>query len=151
MTTTLKERLELAMAECEPPLSQADLARCAGVKPPSVHSWLSGETKSLRANVLMATARALNVLPEWLATGRGPMRAGAPAGRHAGLPLRLDREALQTAIRLLEDVFAVDGLEFDAVKQADLIASTYEELAANPDANFTALTVKISRAAQKKA
>lgn len=139
------------MAECDPPLSQADLARRAGVKPSSVHNWLSGETKSLKPNGLFAAARALNVQPEWLMSGRGPMRPVIPGPDSPSMPLRLDREALETAIRLLEDVFAVDGLEFEAVKQADLIASTYEELAGNPDSNVTALTVKISRAVQKKA
>jgi phage repressor protein C with HTH and peptisase S24 domain len=55
-------------------LSQVDLARACGVKPPSVHGWLSGKAKFLRGENLLLAARALNVNQEWLATGAGPMR-----------------------------------------------------------------------------
>ncbi|WP_197328698.1 LexA family transcriptional regulator [Ralstonia syzygii] len=68
----LSERLQLAMKEAG--VSQAELARACGVKPPSVHGWLSGKSKFLRGENLLAAARALNVSQEWLATGKGPMR-----------------------------------------------------------------------------
>lgn len=73
--TTLKTRLEQALADMpEPRPIAADLARAAKVRPPSVSDWFTGKTKSLRGESLLAVARLLNVNPEWLNTGRGPMR-----------------------------------------------------------------------------
>ncbi|GAB3755070.1 S24 family peptidase [Lysobacter olei] len=83
MATTLKERLESALAAMANPPSQADLARLAGVKPPSVSDWFSGQTKSLRGKSLLAVASALNVNPTWLDTGRGPMRPSGTASQPA--------------------------------------------------------------------
>ena len=68
----LSERIKLAMDEAG--MSQVDLARACGVKPPSVHGWLSGKSKFLRGENLLQAARALNVNQDWLATGAGPMR-----------------------------------------------------------------------------
>jgi phage repressor protein C with HTH and peptisase S24 domain len=79
MTTALQQRLEKALdaMPTDQRPSKADLARAAGIKPPSVSDWFTGKTKSLRGETLLAVARALGVTPEWLNTGRGPMR---PAG-----------------------------------------------------------------------
>lgn len=79
MTTGLKQRLEQALEAMQPEdrPSQADLARAARIKPPSVSDWFTGRTKTLRGETLLAVASALRVNPEWLNTGRGPMR---PAG-----------------------------------------------------------------------
>lgn len=71
--TTLAERLRLAM-EGPPKVSQAAIARACGVKPPSVTDWLNGETKRMEGSNLLAAAKLLRVNPEWLASGRGPMR-----------------------------------------------------------------------------
>ncbi len=68
----LSDRLELAMKEAG--VSQADLARACGVKPPSVSGWLSGKSKFLRGENLLAAARVLNVSQTWLATGQGQMK-----------------------------------------------------------------------------
>lgn len=68
----LSERIKIAMDEAG--MSQVDLARACGVKPPSVHGWLSGKAKYLRGENLLQAARALSVNQEWLATGSGPMR-----------------------------------------------------------------------------
>lgn len=56
-------------------VSQADLARACGVKPPSVHGWLSGKAKFLRGENLLKAAAALGVNQQWLATGQGSMAA----------------------------------------------------------------------------
>lgn len=74
---TLAERLKLAMAG-PPKVRAADLARACGVTPPSVSDWLSGKTKTIEGENLMNAAKALNVHPWWLASGRGDMR---PAGQ----------------------------------------------------------------------
>ncbi|WP_250464044.1 S24 family peptidase [Caballeronia sp. GAFFF2] len=78
----LSERLLLAMkAEG---ISQAELARACGVRPPSVHGWLSGKSKFLRGENLLSAARALKVSQEWLATGKGPMK---------GQPVRIQADS----------------------------------------------------------
>lgn len=71
MALTLAERIKLALAKSG--LSQAELARRAGIAQPSVNGWVSGATKSMRANVAVKAARALGVRTEWLANGTGPM------------------------------------------------------------------------------
>lgn len=68
--TTLKERLEIAMAG-PPKISQAAIARACGIKPPSVNDWLSGKTQTIEGSNLLAAAKLLNVSPEWLANGKG--------------------------------------------------------------------------------
>lgn len=75
MTLSLSDRLTLAMQTAK--VSQAELARACGVKPPSVHGWLSGKSKFLRGENLLQAATALGVKPEWLATGSGQMLAHA--------------------------------------------------------------------------
>lgn len=67
----LSTRLRLAMEKAK--ISQAELARECGVKPPSVSGWLSGKSKFLRGENLLKAARALGVTEDWLATGKGPM------------------------------------------------------------------------------
>lgn len=69
----LSERIKLAMDQAG--MSQVDLARACGVKPPSVHGWLSGKSKYLRGENLLQAARALGVRQDWLASGTGPMRS----------------------------------------------------------------------------
>lgn len=72
MASTLKTRLREALDDlgiAEP--NQAEIARITGVKPPSVHAWFSGDTKSL-GKALLPLAAYLRVNPEWLNTGRGP-------------------------------------------------------------------------------
>jgi len=69
---SLSERIKIAMDQAG--MSQVDLARACGVKPPSVHGWLSGKSKFLRGENLLQAARALDVNEDWLATGTGPMK-----------------------------------------------------------------------------
>lgn len=74
MPTPLARRLNAAMDEYPGGRPrQADLARAAGVKPPSVTDWLSGRTKKL-GKALVPVARFLSVNPEWLNEGKLPMR-----------------------------------------------------------------------------
>lgn len=54
-------------------VTQAQLARACGVKPPSVNGWITGKSKYLKGNNLLAAARTLDVSQEWLATGEGTM------------------------------------------------------------------------------
>jgi phage repressor protein C with HTH and peptisase S24 domain len=68
---SLSERIRAAMATTG--ITQAELARACGVKPPSVSGWLSGKSKFLRGENLLQAARALKVNEDWLATGKGEM------------------------------------------------------------------------------
>lgn len=85
--TTLKERVQLAMAR-RPELSQADLARAAGIKQPSVADWLNGKTKSLKAETARKVAALIGCDQNWLGSG-----VGSPQWREAnpateGAPMR---------------------------------------------------------------
>ena len=53
-------------------LTQQELADKIGVKRASVTQWETGATKSIESTNLLAAAKALDVSPEWLSTGRGP-------------------------------------------------------------------------------
>lgn len=91
----LSERLKKAMTEAG--ISQAELARLCGVKPPSIHGWLSGKSKFLRGENLLKAAKALNVSQQWLANGVGPMH---PAGdSEPGVEIDLDQHPDLTPIR----------------------------------------------------
>lgn len=72
--SSLKDRLALAM-KGPPKVSQADLARACGIKAPSVSDWISGKTKTLEGANLVNAAVRLGVNPQWLASGKGPMRS----------------------------------------------------------------------------
>ena len=65
----LAERIKTALTRSG--LSQAELGRAAGVTRGAVHQWLNGQTKKLDSSVAWAAAKALDVDPEWLATGKG--------------------------------------------------------------------------------
>lgn len=71
--TTLKDRFA-RLQSLKPDITQAEIARIAGVKPPSVNGWFSGETKSLKADSATKVASIYGVNPHWLATGEGEMR-----------------------------------------------------------------------------
>ncbi|CAA2107698.1 LexA family transcriptional regulator [Variovorax paradoxus] len=75
----LSDRLKKAMDAAG--ISQAELARACGVKPPSVNGWLSGKAKFLRGENLLSAAKALNVSQQWLANGIGPMHASSDEQR----------------------------------------------------------------------
>lgn len=68
----LSDRLKKAMAAAG--VSQAELARACNVSAPSVNGWLSGKSKFLRGENLLAAAKALKVSQQWLANGVGPMQ-----------------------------------------------------------------------------
>lgn len=72
--STLKQRFA-KLAELHPEITQADLARATGAKPPSVNAWFSGETKSMKAATAAKAALLYECSPHWLATGEGAMLA----------------------------------------------------------------------------
>lgn len=75
--TTLQQRFAL-LSEARPDVSQAQLARDTGARPPSVHAWFSGDTRSMRAETAAKAAAVYGCNPMWLATGVGQMWANDP-------------------------------------------------------------------------
>lgn len=55
-------------------LTQPALARRVGVTKSAVNQWEHGQTKRLEGENLLRCARALGVSPDWLLSGKGPMR-----------------------------------------------------------------------------
>ncbi len=69
-TSTLRERV----LECErrnPGITRAQVARAAGVKPPSVTDWFNGKTVSLKLAAAVGAARLWGCDPLWLGEGVG--------------------------------------------------------------------------------
>jgi SOS-response transcriptional repressor LexA len=80
--STFSERLKLAMAG-PPRIKQVEVAAACGIKPPSVSDWLSGRSVNIEGKNLLSAAKVLNVRPEWLSKGIGPMR---PFTQHISPP-----------------------------------------------------------------
>jgi transcriptional regulator with XRE-family HTH domain len=64
-------------------ITQAELARAAGVSGASVSDWVRGVTQpeNLKAEPLLKAARRLHVNPDWLLIGTGPQHRHGPAAR----------------------------------------------------------------------
>ena len=72
--TTLKQRFA-QLAKEKPEISQADLARATGAKPPSVNAWFSGETKTMKAGTAAKAAHLYGCNTLWLSDGVGEIWA----------------------------------------------------------------------------
>ena len=68
--STLEQRFAELQAE-RPEITQADLARATGAKPPSVNAWFKGDTKSMKPGTAAKAAALYGIDPLWLATGEG--------------------------------------------------------------------------------
>jgi|GEM_PF-6296421 len=64
----------------------AELARLAKVSAAAAYAWESGDTKSLKGEVLIRVSDVLEVHPRWLMTGRGPKH------EVSGLPMLVSQE-----------------------------------------------------------
>lgn len=82
--STLSDRVAAALSQSG--LSQAELARACKVSPVSVNDWLSGKTKSMKAETAIAAAKALGVSASWLTHGT----AGDASISASPLPSRSD-------------------------------------------------------------
>ncbi len=103
----LAERLRIAMIEAG--MTQKQLADAVGVKPPSIHGWLSSKAKFLRGENLLKAAKALNVSEKWLATGTGLMRAVT------AIP------AQETPLRQESQHINLDTYEFQAIDDGEAL------------------------------
>lgn len=74
LMSTLSERIDWLIKHFE--ISQSALANLAGVKQPSVASWLSGKTKNMKSGPALALCSKLPISQEWLVNGIGePLRS----------------------------------------------------------------------------
>lgn len=83
--STLRQRFAM-LAKERPEITQADLARATGAKPPSVNAWFSGETKSMKGETASKAAALYGCNSLWLSTGQGPVwpsEKSAPAAAPA--------------------------------------------------------------------
>ena len=71
----LKDRIRLALQDAA--TDQSSLARQIGVSAVAVNNWCTGTVKSMRGETLMKVALALNVNPDWMASGSGAMHSSA--------------------------------------------------------------------------
>ena len=81
--STLQDRFLLLRSK-KPEITNADLARLTGAKPPSVGDWFNGQTKTLKADTASKAAKVYGVSAMWLATGDGEMVPPHLAAQQAG-------------------------------------------------------------------
>lgn len=55
--------------------SKSEIAGLCGVAPSAVTQWISGESKTLKAESVFALAKATGFRPEWLTFGTGPEKS----------------------------------------------------------------------------
>jgi transcriptional regulator with XRE-family HTH domain len=79
--------------------TKSDIARIAGIKPPSVSNWLDGSTKTLKAETLDRLVGYFKLNRRWLMKGVGPMDAAAAEESPMTEHVAQDTDE----IRLLED------------------------------------------------
>ncbi|HEJ0334110.1 XRE family transcriptional regulator [Klebsiella aerogenes] len=97
MKMTLSERLKIAMREAG--LTQAALAKRAGVSQAAIQKLTSGAAKSTTR--LIEISQALSVRPEWLGDEDGPMR-----GANSALPMGSDNSTGTFKISVLDLEFS---------------------------------------------
>lgn len=88
--TDYADRLALALQEQG--MTPVELAALLGVKRQAIEKLLRGDSKSLNSKNNSLAAATLKVDPDWLATGKGQMRASLPnrPPLHEALPVVLD-------------------------------------------------------------
>ena len=74
---TLPERVAYLLSLVDN--STKDLAAIAGVKPPSVSQWASGQTKSIQIEPATRLAKRFGLNPLWISKGIPPMRDLLPS------------------------------------------------------------------------
>ena len=83
--STLEDRLRLALkhAQATRPnerINQAWLSREVGISTAAITKWFNGGTQKLEGENLVKASRAMGVVPDWLASGDGPMVGNEPEG-----------------------------------------------------------------------
>lgn len=94
-------------------MSQADIARAAGVTDAAVGFWLTGATHSLKGVTAAKLETKTGFRAAWLASGKGPKLAAPSEGGDMLLPKEVE---LIQALRLLTD--AEQEAHFRAIVEA---------------------------------
>ena len=109
MDVDFKDRLKLAIDESG--LDVSDLAGRIGLTKQAIHKLLNGTSKTMNMHNLFVAAQALQVNPEWLATGKGEPRSGfmrlPVSGKVQAFALRIERlpkEAQDALIRMVDSM-----------------------------------------------
>lgn len=135
--STLKQRFAELEAE-KPEITQADLARATGAKPPSVNAWFTGDSKSMKSATAVKAAALYGVSPLWLATGEGYKKAQQPHTEHA--QVATNNAAPTTAggqLQALFDMIPAGPLREPAYNACFTILMTAIRQSANPPTGDT--------------
>lgn len=104
-----KDRLRKAMEEAG--TSAPDLADQIGLTNQAIHKLLDGTSKQMTMHNLFAAAHALQVNPQWLATGAGVAKSGFMplpiSGKVKELALKIEqlpKEAQEAIIRVVDSM-----------------------------------------------
>lgn len=139
---TLAERFKLAREALG--MSQADVARRAGVRQSTIGNIEAGTRSNPRK--LLQLARALCVLPEWLQDGSGPMKA-QPSSLAAEPDTQYDFMAIQTErLRFaLAELLPLLGAAAPS-DRLKLLFELHEASSQPPNDNFLGLAQRIIEA-----
>lgn len=106
--SSLSDRLREALADCAKTTTekrnQAWLSRKVGISTAAMTKWFNGATQALEGENLIKAAKAMNVNPEWLATGKGRKDAVALG------------PAIQTPLRPVRAIDNPDEAEHDIIQ-----------------------------------
>ena len=111
------------------------VAEKSGVPLSSLNSYMNGREMSVPA--MIALAEACGVPLEWLATGRGPMRAVAPVQSQSQADINtelldimsaLDPEYFRDAIKMVEQHAQKQDITLASSEKNALVARTYSEI-----------------------
>ncbi|USE78935.1 helix-turn-helix transcriptional regulator [Cupriavidus gilardii] len=95
---TFSDRLRWAMAQRNPPISQAALAARVGMRPQSINYLCNPSRNAKGSRHTYEIASVLGVSPEWLATG-------------VGTPHRKNRLPADTRVLLLECLLSLQAIK----------------------------------------
>lgn len=128
---SLKKRVHQAI---EAGYKTGEIARAAKVTPSAVSQWLSGNTRSLRAESAVGLQTLTGWSAKWWATGIGPRGVGTPVDGDRGMhitavdnPIQLTWSEVMTAETLPENFASPipdDALSPDYPSGLELIWST---------------------------
>lgn len=106
--SSLSDRLREALADAQKKpssekINQAWLSRRVGISTAAMTKWFNGTTQALDGENLIKAAKALDISPEWLATGRGKKEV-SNLGPAIQTPLRPVR-AIDNPDEIEHDIF----------------------------------------------
>ena len=119
----------------------ADLARATKKTESAVSQWLSGETKSMRSDSLMASCALLSCNPQWLASGQGPMEPGTATANITLPGITVTASGSNQAPALMGRADAAINTEASQQQAVDLISSVMDMM---DDAQREAMAGKLA-------